>query len=100
MNASSEWFVDKPWTGTSAIRYVPQNVNGTDVYDYEEMRTYPDIESCLEDYAAFKVGLHQDIKGVTDTRQLSIQALQAMQPILPLLHPQPQSDYEIRSYKI
>ena len=68
MNASllnGSW--TSPWTGTSAIRYVPQNVNGTDVYDYEEMRTYPDIESCLEDYAAFKVGLHQDIKGVTDT---------------------------------
>lgn len=55
------------WTGTAANRNVPQSVNGKDVYGYESMRTYSDIESCMEDYAAFKIGLHPDMKGVTNT---------------------------------
>lgn len=67
MNAelnNSTW--TSPWTGGTASRLVPQSVNGLTVYNYESMRTYEDIESCLEDYAAFKIGVHPDLRGVTD----------------------------------
>ncbi|MDO4621304.1 MAG: NlpC/P60 family protein, partial [Lachnospiraceae bacterium] len=55
-----------PWTGGAASRLVPQYSNGGFVYNYESMRTYEDIEACMEDYAAFKTGLHPEIRGVTD----------------------------------
>ncbi len=55
-----------PWTGKYVSRSVPQVVNGSIVYGYENMRAYEDIESCLEDYAAFKIGLHPELMGSTD----------------------------------
>lgn len=67
MNASllnDQW--TSPWKGTTADRNVPQTVNGKTVMGVESMRTYEDIESCLEDYAAFKIGLHPDLKGSKD----------------------------------
>ena len=63
------------WTGTAAMRNVPQSVNGTDVYGYESMRTYADIESCMEDYAAYKTGIHPDMKGVIDVDKVISTAL-------------------------
>lgn len=55
-----------PWTGRSATRLVPQYRNGGIDYDFEDMRLYEDIESCLEDYAAFKVGTYAQLRGETD----------------------------------
>lgn len=63
------------WNGTAVSRNVPQSVNGVDVYGYEQMRTYSDIESCMEDYAAYKTGVHPDMKGVTDTDKVIQTAL-------------------------
>lgn len=67
MNASllnSQW--TSPWKGTAVNRNVPQTVNGKTVMGVESMRSYDDIESCLEDYAAFKIGIHPDLRGSTD----------------------------------
>lgn len=67
MNASllnSQW--TSPWKGTAVNRNVPQTVNGKTVMGVESMRAYDDIESCLEDYAAFKIGIHPDLRGSTD----------------------------------
>ena len=61
---NGEWV--SPWTGGSASRLVPQYSGGGFVYNYETMRTYEDIESCMDDYAAFKIGLHPELRGVTD----------------------------------
>lgn len=55
-----------PWTGASISRLVPQYVNGQIVYDFEDMRVYQDIEACMVDYAAFKIGLHPELRGVND----------------------------------
>ena len=55
-----------PWGGKAATRLVPQYAGGGDVYNFESMRLYDDMESCMEDYAAFKVGLHPDLIGETD----------------------------------
>ncbi len=55
-----------PWTGAYISRLVPQYVNGRIVYDFEDMRVYQDIEACMEDYAAFKIGLHPELRGVND----------------------------------
>jgi len=55
-----------PWKVTYAMRNVPQSVNGYDVYGFEAMRTYADIESCLCDYAAFKICLHPGLKMCTN----------------------------------
>lgn len=68
MNAellNGEWA--SPWNGAAVTRNVPQSVNGTDVYGFESMRAYADIESCMEDYAAFKIGMHPEMKGVINT---------------------------------
>ncbi len=59
-----------PWTGKVVNRNVPQYVNGQTVMGIEPMRAYEDIEACLEDYAAFKIGLHPDLKGSTDIDQV------------------------------
>ncbi len=67
MNAellNNRW--SSPWNGAYQMRNVPQNVNGRDIYGYESMRVYPDIETCLADFAAFKVGIHPDVKYVKD----------------------------------
>lgn len=55
-----------PWTGTAAMRNVPQWDGEKDVYGEESMRTYEDIEACLSDYAAFKTGIHPEIANETD----------------------------------
>ena len=55
-----------PWTGTSAMRNVPQWDGEKDVYGEESMRTYEDIEACLSDYAAFKTGIHPEIANEMD----------------------------------
>ena len=55
-----------PWSGASISRLVPQYVNGQIVYGFEDMRVYQDIEACMEDYAAFKIGLHPELRGVND----------------------------------
>lgn len=55
-----------PWDGSSAMRNVPQYVNGTTKSGYESMRTYDDIEECMYDYSAFKIGLHPELKGETN----------------------------------
>ncbi len=55
-----------PWSGASISRLVPQYVNGQIVYGFEDMRVYQDIESCMVDYAAFKIGLHPELRGVND----------------------------------
>ena len=57
---------ESPWTGGKASRYVPQVHNGATTYNFEDMRTYEDIEACLSDYAAFKIGVHPDIANCTD----------------------------------
>ena len=59
-----------PWNGKAATRLVPQYRGGEDVYNFESMRLYDDMESCMEDYAAFKVGLHPDLIGETDVRKV------------------------------
>ncbi len=61
---NSTW--TSPWSGNAAVRLVPQNRGGVDVYDFESMRLYEDVESCLEDYAAFKIGIHPELAGETD----------------------------------
>ncbi len=61
---NDQW--ESPWTGTAAMRNVPQWDGEKDVYGEESMRTYEDIEACLSDYAAFKTGIHPEIKNETD----------------------------------
>ena len=76
MNAdllNSEWV--SPWTGQAQNRLVPQYVNGQTVYGYEPMRTYESIEACMNDYAAFMIGRHPDLKGVTDVDLVIMEAL-------------------------
>ena len=76
MNAellNDQWI--SPWQGTIADRNVPQSVNGQTVYDVEAMRTYPDIESCLNDEAAFKIGIHPNLKWVKDVDQVITEGL-------------------------
>ena len=71
MNAdlnNSTW--TSPWTGKEAIRLVPQNHGGEETYDFETMRLYEDIESCMEDYAAFKIGTHPELRGETDIKKV------------------------------
>ena len=55
-----------PWTGNAVMRNVPQWDGTKDVYGLESMRTYEDMEACLADYAAFKVGIHPEIAGEKD----------------------------------
>ena len=55
-----------PWTGKAVSRNVPQWDGTKDVYGSESMRAYEDIESCMEDYAAFKTGLHPEIADEPD----------------------------------
>ena len=55
-----------PWTGNAVLRNVPQWDGTKDVYGLESMRTYEDMEACLADYAAFKVGIHPEIAGEKD----------------------------------
>ena len=55
-----------PWTGNAVLRNVPQWDGTQDVYGLESMRTYEDMEACLADYAAFKVGIHPEIAGEKD----------------------------------
>ena len=67
MNAellNSRWI--SPWTGGSVSRLVPQYTGSGTSWGFESMRTYEDIESCMMDYAAFKIGLHPELRGVTD----------------------------------
>ena len=71
---NNEWV--SPWSGAAANRNVPQSVNGKDVYGYESMRTYEDMEACMEDYAAYKIGMHPEMTGVTDTAQVIATALE------------------------
>ncbi|MDO5701971.1 MAG: NlpC/P60 family protein, partial [Lachnospiraceae bacterium] len=61
---NSRW--TSPWDGKAATRLVPQYVDGENVLGFESMRLYEDMEACMEDYAAFKVGLHPNLIGVTD----------------------------------
>jgi flagellum-specific peptidoglycan hydrolase FlgJ len=61
---NDEW--DSPWTGDAVQRLVPIVEDGEIVYGEELMRTYDDIESCIEDYAAFKIGMHPELEGETD----------------------------------
>jgi flagellum-specific peptidoglycan hydrolase FlgJ len=61
---NDQW--ESPWTGTAAMRNVPQWDGEKDVYGEESMRTYEDIEACLSDYAAFKTGIHPEIRNETD----------------------------------
>ena len=61
---NDQW--ESPWTGTAAMRNVPQWDGTKDVYGEESMRTYEDIEACLSDYAAFKTGIHPEIRNETD----------------------------------
>ena len=65
-----------PWDGKAATRLVPQYVGGGDVYNFESMRLYDDMESCMEDYAAFKVSLHPDLIGETDVNKVIAVGLQ------------------------
>ena len=55
-----------PWTGNAVLRNVPQWDGTKDVYGLESMRTYEDMEACLADYAAFKVGIHPEIANEKD----------------------------------
>ena len=58
------WKWKSPWTGRYAWRRVPQFDSNNDVYyNMETMRRYADVEECIEDYAAFKIGLHPEIAG-------------------------------------
>ena len=52
-----------PWTGIAALRTVPQWDGTQDVYGTESMRTYEDIEACIADFAAFRIGMHPELKG-------------------------------------
>ena len=61
---NDEW--ESPWTGDAAQRNVPQIEDGELIYGEELMRTYEDIEACMNDYAAFKIGLHPELQGETD----------------------------------
>ena len=61
---NDEW--ESPWTGNAEERSVPQVEDGEVVYGDEMMRTYDDIESCIDDYAAFKTGMHPELQGETD----------------------------------
>ena len=61
---NSTW--TSPWDGSAATRLVPQYVGGGNAYNFESMRLYEDMESCMVDYAAFKVGLHPDLIAETD----------------------------------
>ncbi len=76
MNASllnDKW--TSPWDGKAVDRNVPQSVNGKTVMGVESMRAYKDIESCLEDYAAFKIGLHPDLRGSKDVDKVISEGL-------------------------
>lgn len=64
-----------PWTGESADRLVPSVQDGKTVWNVESMRTYPTLEACMEDYAAFKTGLHPSLKGETDVDTVLAEAL-------------------------
>ena len=55
-----------PWTGETADRVILQQTNGEIAYNTITMRTYADMEACMDDYAAFKTGLHPELKGETD----------------------------------
>lgn len=58
------WKWKSPWSGRYAWRRVPQFDSNNDVYyTRETMRRYADVEECIEDYAAFKTGLHPEISG-------------------------------------
>ena len=61
---NSQW--TSPWDGKAATRLVPQYAGGGNVLNFESMRLYDDMETCMEDYAAFKIGLHPDLIGETD----------------------------------
>ena len=61
---NSQW--TSPWDGKAATRLVPQYAGGENVLNFESMRLYDDMETCMEDYAAFKIGLHPDLIGETD----------------------------------
>ena len=61
---NSQW--TSPWDGKAATRLVPQYSGGENVLNFESMRLYDDMETCMEDYAAFKIGLHPDLIGETD----------------------------------
>ena len=56
---NDQW--QSPWDGNFVEVSVPQYVDGEIVYGVETMRVYPDMESCLNDYAAFKIGIHDPI---------------------------------------
>ncbi|MEE3419573.1 MAG: NlpC/P60 family protein [Lachnospiraceae bacterium] len=71
---NDQWI--SPWLGTIADRNVPQSVNGQTVYGIEAMRTYPDLESCLDDEAAFKIGIHPDLKWVKDVDKVVDEGLE------------------------
>ena len=56
---NDQW--QSPWDGNFVEVSVPQYVDGEIVYGVETMRVYPDMESCLNDYSAFKIGIHGPI---------------------------------------
>lgn len=77
MNAellNDQW--TSPWTGRKVDRNVPQSVNGQTVTGIESMRSYEDIEACLEDYAAFKIGIHPDLRGSDDLNKVIDEGLE------------------------
>ena len=59
---------ESPWSGSTADRMIPSENEGMIIWTKETMRTYPDIASCLADYAAFKTALHPELRGETDYR--------------------------------
>ena len=61
---NDEW--ESPWTGDMIQRNIPRYENGEVIYGNEMMRAYNDIESCFNDYAAFKTDQHPNIEGETD----------------------------------
>ena len=61
---NDEW--ESPWTGDMIQRNIPRYENGEIIYGNEMMRAYNDIESCFNDYAAFKTDQHPNIQGETD----------------------------------
>jgi hypothetical protein len=71
---NDEW--ESPWTGDMIQRNIPRYENGEVIYGNEMMRAYNDIESCFNDYAAFKTDQHPNLEGETDVDIIIEEGLQ------------------------
>lgn len=56
-----EW--DTPWDGKYQSFVVPQWVNGSIVLGSETMRVYPNMETCMADFACWRITRHPELKG-------------------------------------